>query len=155
MRKACLFTFTCCALLASLTALPAAAQNIPPGPDFWVTPSNGQTVFGFPEGDVESLCGLPPVSGWDRKVALKGVPATGSDYDTVVYRIDNAVFDTTGNAQTRIVLRQLAFASIDWHKTPCGELTWRVRNFGNQAVTVMKLRRRFPSCKPSLLGLGH
>ncbi|HEX7186369.1 MAG TPA: hypothetical protein VF756_31395 [Thermoanaerobaculia bacterium] len=141
MRKTLLLTFTCCALLASLAALPAAAQSIPPGPDFWVTRPDGQTVFGFPEGDVESLCGLGPVTGWDRKVALRGVPAAGSDYDTVVYRIDNAVFDAAGNAQTRIVLRHLAFASINVHDTPCGVINWRVRNFGNQAVTMMRLRR--------------
>jgi hypothetical protein len=142
MRKALLCTFTCCALLMSLAALPAAAQPIiPPGNDFWVTPTNGQTIFGFPEGDVESLCGLPPVAGWDRKVALKGVPAVGSDYDTVVYRIDDAVFDAAGNASTRIVLRHLAFASINPHATPCGELTWQVGHFGPQAVTTMKLRR--------------
>lgn len=141
MRNARLLTFTCCALLASLAALPAAAQSIPPGPDFWVTPSDGQTVFGFPEGDVESLCGLPPQIGWDRKVALKGVPVAGSDYDTVVYRLDKAVFDATGNASTRIILRQLAFASVNPHATPCGDLNWKVANFGPQAVTHMKLRR--------------
>ena len=142
MRKAVLHTFTCCALLASLAALPAAAQpSIPPGPDYWVTRADSQTVFGFPEGDVESLCGLGPVAGWNRKVTLKGIPAAGSDYDTVVQRIDKAVFDTAGNAQTRIVLKHLAFASINAHNTPCGVLNWRVRNFGNQTVTLMKLRR--------------
>lgn len=141
MRKARLLTFTCCALLASLAALPAAAQTIPPGDDFWVTPANGQTVFGFPKGDVESLCGLGPVTGWDRKVALRGIPAAGSDFDTVVRRIDNAVFDAAGNASTRIVLRHLAFASINSHATPCGDLTWRVSHFGPQAVTQMRLRR--------------
>ena len=141
MRKACLFTFTCCALLASLTALPAAAQVIPAGNDFWVTPANGQTVFTFPDGDVESLCGLAPVSGWDHKISLRGVPAAGSDFDTVVRRIDNAVFDATGNASTRIVLQHLAFASVNVHATPCGEINWQVGNFGRQAVTMMKLRR--------------
>ena len=143
MRKSLLPTLTCCVLLASLAALPAAAQPpyIPSGPDFWVTPANGQTVFGFPDGDVESLCGLPPQSGWDQVVALKGVPAAGSDYDTVVHRIDNAVFDAAGNAQTRIILKHLAFASISPQATPCGELTWQVGHFGPQAVTMMKLRR--------------
>jgi hypothetical protein len=145
MRKAVLHTFTCCALLASLAALHAAAPPaIPPGPDFWVTRADNQTAFGFPEGDVESLCGLGPVADWDRKVVLKGSPAEGSDYDTVVQRIDNAVFDTAGNAQTRIVLKQLAFASVNVHDTPCGALNWRVKNFGNQAVTMMKLRRLTP-----------
>ena len=140
MRKNLLLAFTCFALVG-LAAMPAAAQVIPAGNDFWVTRPDGQTVFTFPEGDVESLCGLPPVDGWDRKVALKGVPAPGSDFDTVVSRIDDAVFDAAGNASTRIILKHLAFASINWHPTPCGELTWQVGNFGKQAVTMMKLRR--------------
>ncbi|HET9228987.1 MAG TPA: hypothetical protein VFR31_20080, partial [Thermoanaerobaculia bacterium] len=109
-----------------------------------VTPANGQTVFAFPDGDVESLCGLPPVSGWDHKVALKGVPAAGSDYDTVVHRIDKAVFDAAGNASTRIILKHLAFASINPQATPCGNLSWQVGNFGPQAVTNMRLRRLTP-----------
>jgi hypothetical protein len=78
------FTF----LIASLAALPAMAQPIPAGPDYWRTPSNGQTFFEFPTGDVESLCGLPPLLGWSHQVALKGVPQAGSDWDTIVYRLD-------------------------------------------------------------------
>jgi len=140
MRNVRLLTLTICALLASLAALPAAAQVIPAGNDFWVTFPDNQTVFTFPEGEVEALCGLPPLSGWDRKVALKGVPAPGSDFDTVVARIDNAVFDAAGNAQTRIILKHLAFTTIGSHRTPCGDLTWQVDNFGNQAVTMMRLR---------------
>ena len=146
MRNVRLLTITFCALLlASLAVLPATAQQIiPPGDDFWVTFPDGQTVFTFPEGDVESLCGLAPVSGWSPTVTLKGIPAAGSDYDTVVQRMDTAVFDAAGNAQTRIVLRHLAFASIHELATPCGVLHWRVRNFGPQAVTMMRLRRLTP-----------
>lgn len=144
MRKTLLHVFTCCALLVSPASLFAAAPSIPPGKDFWVTPANGKTVFTFPKGDVESLCDLLPVDGWDHQVALKGVPAPGSDYDTVVSRIDDAVFDAAGNASTRIMLQHLAFVSINPHPTPCGELTWQVENFGNQAVTMMRLRQTTP-----------
>ena len=145
MKKALLHTVTCCALLVSLAALPATAQVIPAGHDFWATPANGQTVFTFPDGDVESLCGLPPQAAWDHQVALRGIPAaSGSNYDTVVHRIDDAVFDAAGNASTRIVLRHLAFASIDPQVTPCGDLTWQVGHFGPQAVTQMRLRRLTP-----------
>src|SRR5262245_17566070 len=88
-------------LLASLAALPAAAQVIPAGIDYWRTPNTGGTVFEFPEGDVESLCGLAPVVGWDHKVALQGVPTGGADWDTSVARLDDAVFDATGMAMVR------------------------------------------------------
>ncbi len=129
-------------LLVGLAALPAAAQ-IPPGPDYWVTPDNGRTFFTFPNGDVESLCGAPPSTTWNHRVNLKGVPVA-ADYDTVVQRLDNAVFNTTGNAQTRIVVKALSFASAAPQGTPCGTLTWKVGLAGTQSLTVMRLRRTSP-----------
>jgi hypothetical protein len=128
-------------LLVSLLTLPVAAQTIPPGKDFWVTPPNGQTWFTFPAGDVESLCGAPPSDKWNHKVILAGVPAPGSDYDTVVARLDPAVFNATRQASTRIQVQSLAFASTAIQDTPCGPLDWTVRLAGQQAVTLMKLRR--------------
>jgi hypothetical protein len=114
-------------LLVSLAALPAMAQPpIPAGSDYWVTPANGQTVFEFPEGDVESLCGAPISAAWDHKVALRGVPTVGSDWDTRVARLDNAVFDTTGTAVTRIQVKDLNLASIAAHATPCRRINWKV-----------------------------
>lgn len=126
-------------LLASLAALPAAAQ-IPPGPDYWVTPNNGQTFFDLPDGDGESLCGLPPVAGWNHRIILKGVPVA-ADYDTLVQRLDNVVFDPNGNGQTRILVRALSFASASYQDTPCGPLRWTVGLAGTQSITTMKLRR--------------
>lgn len=126
-------------LLVSLAALPAAAQ-IPPGPDYWVTPSNGQTFFDFPAGDVESLCGAPAASGWNHRTTLKGVPIA-ADYDTLVSRLDNVVFDASGYGQTRIIVKGLSFASAAPHSTPCGALDWKVGLAGTQSLTLMKLRR--------------
>jgi hypothetical protein len=129
-------------LLVVLMGLPAFAQTIPSGKDFWVTPANGQTDFTFPDKDVESLCGATPSSTWNHKLALKGIPATGSDYDTVVARLDNAVFSTsTLQASTRIQVQALNLASAAPQATPCGTLNWTVRLAGSQAVTTMKLRR--------------
>ena len=139
MNKAILRASLLGLLLASLAALPAAAQ-IPPGPDYWVTPDNGRTFFTFPNGDVESLCGAPPSTAWNHRVNLRGVPVA-ADYDTVVQRLDKAVFDTTGHAQTRIVVKALSFASAAPQGTPCGTLKWTVGLTGTQSPTVMRLRR--------------
>jgi hypothetical protein len=128
-------------LLVVLMALPAVAQTIPPGKDFWVTPANGQTDFTFPDKDVESLCGATPSSTWNHKLALKGVPAVGSDYDTVVARLDTAVFDTSLQASTKIQVQALNLASAAAQATPCGTLNWTVGLAGSQATTLMKLRR--------------
>ncbi|HEV2852779.1 MAG TPA: hypothetical protein VHC97_08240 [Thermoanaerobaculia bacterium] len=141
MSKLTLRTAVFGLLLASLAALPAMAQVIPADKDPWVTPANGQTIFTFADGDVESLCGLPPDPSWDHNVALQGVPTPGTDYDTVVARLDNAVFNAAGVATTRIQVVALAFRSINPTQTPCGTLNWRVGLFGPQAVTKMTINR--------------
>ncbi len=128
-------------LLASFLALPALAQTIPAGKDFWVTPNNGRTDFKFPANDVELLCGAPPSATWNHTVTLKGVPAPGSDYDTVVARLDNAVFNSSLQASTRIQVAQLSFVSAAPQATPCGTINWTVNLSGPQAVTLMRLRR--------------
>ena len=83
-------------LLVSLAALPAVAQpnNIVPGADPWVTPGNGQTFVEIGPGDLEALCGANANPNWNHLVLLQGTPPAGVDYDTVVKRIDNAVFNT-------------------------------------------------------------
>ena len=126
-------------LLVSLAALPAMSQVIPAGKDFWVTPANGQTYFTFPAGDVESLCGAPKSDFWDHRVALSGVPVAGSDYDTVVGRIDDAVFDAAGYAKTRVQVAHLAFRGSSL-RTPCGSINWRVGLTSPQRVTSMEIR---------------
>ncbi len=124
-------------LAVALLALPSDAQVIKKGKDLWVTPSNGQTVFAFPSGDIEALCGASP-SATPLNVALKGVPAAGADYDTVVGRLDDAVF-SGGTASTRIQVAALNFVSAAAVATPCGSLTFTVGLAGPQAVTTMKL----------------
>lgn len=142
MNRAVLRNAAFLTLLVTLLALPAMAQTIPSGKDFWVTPANGQTDFTFPAAEVEGLCGAPVSSTWNHKVLLKGSPATGTDYDTVVGRLDNAVFNTTTlQASTRIQVQMLRFVSAGSQSTPCGTLDWTVGLAGTQAVTTMKLRK--------------
>ncbi len=129
-------------LLLSLAALPTFAQPIPPGVDRWVTPANGQTLFLFPDNDVESLCKATPSTTWDHHVLLRGIPQAGADWDTAVARLDNVVLSTTGGtASTRIQVKSLNFASISPQATPCGSLSWTVRLAGNQPITTMTLTR--------------
>jgi hypothetical protein len=135
-------------LLAGFAAFPGAAQVIPPGTDWWVTPPNGQTFFTFPDGDVEALCGAPPTAAgstaWDHRVYFRGIPQQGQDWDTAVTRLDKAVFDTTispPTAFTRIQVRGLAFASLNPQATPCGELNWTAGLAGPQSITKMTLQQ--------------
>lgn len=133
-------------LLAGFAALPGAAQIIPAGTDWWVTPPNGQTFFTFPDGDVEALCGAPPSTAatWDHRVYFRGVPRAGQDWDTAVARLDDAVFDSTINpptAYTRIQVRNLSFASLALQATPCGLLNWTARLSGPQSITKMTIQQ--------------
>jgi len=130
-------------LLAALSAFPALAQKnfIPYGKDIWVTPPNGQTVFTFAPGDLEALCGAAPSSTWNHQVAFQGVPSQGQDWDTMINRLDNAVFNSTGIATTRVQVGTLAFQSTTTTVTPCGTLYFRVGLAGEQAVTNMTIQR--------------
>jgi hypothetical protein len=130
-------------LLAGLAVLSASAQTIPAGSDFWTTPANGQTYVTIPPGDVEAMCGLPPSTGWDHKLAFQGVPLSPPNpaYDTVVARLSNAVFDSTGTATTRVQVKALSFASSAPQKTPCGSLTWQAGLAGAQGTSTMVLHR--------------
>jgi hypothetical protein len=132
-------------LLAIVATLPATAQVIKKGTDYWRTPGNGITFFEFPEGDVEFLCGAKIDNAWDHRTSLAGVPTPGSDWDTAVARLDDAVFDTTGEARTRIQVRGLSFVSTSPHLTPCGRIIWRVGICCPQPITWMKLHLTSPS----------
>src|SRR5947199_3418074 len=127
--------------LATLAAIPAAAQIIPKGVDYWVTPNNGKTTFKFKEGDVESLCHAAP-GQWDHQVTLHGVPTKGADWDSAVARLIEARFDPAGNASTRVQFKSLALASTKTSDTPCGKLNWTARLAkGTQPITAMKITK--------------
>jgi hypothetical protein len=132
-------------LLVGVAALPGTAQVINPGNDFWTTPANGQTFFTVPSGDVEGLCGAPPSSTWNHTLVLQGVALGNPAYDTVVARLDPAVFDANGTATTRVQVRALSFASSAPVATPCGSLSWTAGLAGAQGISNMTLHRTSPN----------
>jgi hypothetical protein len=138
--------------LAFLAALPAAAQVIPKGVDYWVTPPPGavnfvppadaKTQFTFPDKDVESLCHSHAYGGtWNHQVTLQGVHAAGVDWDSAVARLDNARFNRAGDAFTRVQFKSIAMASTAEMETPCGKLKWTVRLAKKQPITKMKIHK--------------
>ena len=132
-------------LLATLAAVPVLAtfDMIKKGTDYWRTPGNGTTQFTFPDGDVENLCNTSPQSGWDHKISLRGIPAQGSDWDSAVARLDNAQFDKSGNALTRVQFQALTMTSIAASDTPCGKLFWTARLAKvKQPITEMRITKK-------------
>lgn len=129
-----------CTLLFGLAVVPAFSLTIPPGKDYWNTPATGNTFFTFPKGDVEALCGKPADAGWDHVVKLGGVTVALPNADTIVARLDKAVFNN-GVAATRVQVVALEFKSLAEQETPCGKLSWHVTLAGRQPVTDMILRQ--------------
>ena len=128
-------------LLAIVAGLPAAAQVIHKGIDYWRTPLNG-TRFRFPDGDVESLCKAKPDPTWNHDVSLRGHPTQGSDWDSAVARLDNANFDKNGVATTDLQFWALSLFSPTPSVTPCGTLLWTARLAKvSQPITTMTIKR--------------
>lgn len=132
-----------------LIALPtfAADQVIQSGIDPWHTPANGKTYVDFAQEPVPAGFFCPNSAPFTRRVIFRGVPiATGEPgalgkTDTIVHRLDDAVFDKNGVATTRIQMRALHFMSVEPIRTACGAYNVEVRLNGEQPITTMRIVR--------------
>lgn len=145
MRK----IFFCTLAVALLFALPGFARvnTIERGIDVWYTPGDGTTFVDFSKIPIPKgfFCsGSAPFTG---KVVLRGRPlATGvpgelGGADTIVQRFDDASFDKSGVATTRIQLRALQMEGVAPIKTSCGDYHVRVVLNGKQQTTRMRIIR--------------
>ncbi|HVR96361.1 MAG TPA: hypothetical protein VMW27_07095 [Thermoanaerobaculia bacterium] len=146
MRSRTVLAALVCSFLLGLSPL-AAAPVIERGIDTFSTPADGRTVYDFALSPIPAgfFCkGSKPFTG---RVAFKGLPlSTGvlgqlGAADTVVERLDDAVFDAKGLAVTRIQFRALSLVSIAPVKTSCGSFHAYVSLGGEQRVTTMRIHR--------------
>jgi len=72
---------------------------------------------------------------------ITGTPGQLWDADTVIERLDDAVFDASGTAVTRIQFRALSLVSTAPIKTACGAFHVYVSLGGKQRVTTMNIYR--------------
>jgi hypothetical protein len=135
-----------CLSLLGLSPL-AADSPIQRGIDIFTTLDDGRTYYDFAQSPIPAgfFCkGSKPFTG---RVAFKGLPlATGAPgqlwgADTVIERLDDAVFDASGTATTRIQFRALSLVSIAPIKTSCGAFHVYVSLGGKQRVTTMDIYR--------------
>lgn len=147
MRKRDILAALVCSSLLGLSPLAAADSTIQRGVDMFSTRADGKTFYDFAQNPIPAgfFCkGSKPFTG---RVAFKGLPLTTgtpgqlSDTDTVIERLDDAVFDATGTATTRIQFRALSLVSIAPLKTGCGAFHVYVSLKGTQRVTTMKIYR--------------
>jgi hypothetical protein len=133
----------CVVLLAVALVAPAAAQTVTKGSDPWFTRGDGTS---------NAQLNLPldyfgPGCTFQGTVALKGVPVASTpanafgNADTIVERLDDAVFDASGNATVRIAVRSLRFRTTQDLVTPCGTWKAEVKLNNPQALTRMTLKR--------------
>jgi len=145
MRNRRILAAFVCAILFGLSPL-AAAPVIKRGIDVFTTPA-GKTGYDFAQSPIPAgfFCkGSKPFTG---RIAFKGLPLTTEIpgqlgvADTVIERLDDAVFDAKGTAVTRLQFRALSLVSIAPIKTNCGAFHAYVSLAEKQRVTTMRIHR--------------
>lgn len=137
------------AIALALIALPSAAADnvIYKGIDVFRTPSDGTSFMDFSQQPIPAGFFCAGSKPFTAKVYWKGVPvATGlpgelKQTDTIVQRLDDAVFNEDGVARTRIQIRALQLESLKPIETSCGSYIVRVMLDGPQPVTSMRIVR--------------
>jgi hypothetical protein len=132
------------ALLGGSSAF--AVEPIHKGIDTWMTVSGfAKTNFAKEPIPAGFFCaGSQPFTG---TVTFKGAPLATEparalgDIDTVVRRLDDAVFDEKGVASTRIQLMALSLVSTQPIETSCGKYNVAVHLDGEQPTTTMRIIR--------------
>lgn len=146
MRIRSILATLACSFLLGLSPL-AAAPTVQRGIDIFTTPADGRTSYDFALSPIPAgfFCkGSKPFTG---RIAFKGLPLATEVpdqlgvADTVVERLDDAVFDAQGTAVTRIQFRALSLVSIAPIKTACGSFHAYVSLGGKQRVTTMRIHR--------------
>lgn len=131
-----------------LALAPLAAEvTIQRGVDLFSTAADGRTYYDFARNPIPASFFCEGSKAFTGRVALKGLPlvtATPGQLgtaDTVIERLDDAVFDAQGAATTRLRFRALSLVSIAPLKTACGDFHVYVSLGGEQRVTRMSIRR--------------
>jgi hypothetical protein len=142
------FTALAAVALLVLAAIPAIAAGpmVRAGIDPWVTIPEGTRVdFKHNPLPAGFFCTSSPA--FTGKIWMRGVPLAADNpqfarFDTIVERLDNAVFDSRGVAHTRFQVRALQLEGINTFKNRCGEYHVQVTLDGEQPITKMRILRQ-------------
>lgn len=134
--------------LATL-AMPALAADrvIDSGVDLWWTKGDGGTYADFSKTPIPAGFFCFNSEPFEGRVVFRGVPIATDvakslgRTDTIVHRLDDAVFNKKGVAVTRIQVRAMTFESVAPVKTACGDFNVKVALHGEQPVTRMRILR--------------
>jgi len=141
-----------CSLLL-LVALPALAERpidrVPAGLDYWQTLSGGATAYSFASNPIPAGFFCAGSAAYTGNVSFEGVPVHTvparilGTTDTVIERLDDAVFDAQGNGRTRIRGRSLNLVSTEPLKSSCGSFNVTANLAANQPDSPMVFHRTF------------
>ena len=125
----------------------AAASMIGRGVDTFTTLADGKTFYDFTKKPIPAGFFCEKSEAFGGRVTLKGLPLVSAGAvklngaDTVIERLDDATFDKSGNAVTRIRFKALSLASVAPIETPCGAFHVYVSLAGKQRPTTMRISR--------------
>lgn len=144
-RRFWLATFAAVVLMG--TSLWAADPVIRRGIDTFTTTQDGTTFYDFAHNPIPAGFFCEGSKAFTGRIAFKGLPlSTGTPgqlrgRDTVIERLDDAVFNAKGVAYTRIRFRALSMVSIAPVRTGCGAYHVYVSLADRQRVTKMRIAR--------------
>jgi len=133
-------------VLLSIPAL-AGDRTIYNGMDLWQTRGDGSTFADFSKESLPAGFFCNKSAPFTGRIVLRGVPLATAQpgalgvTDTLIQRLDNAVFNKRGVATTRIQMRAMQFESVAPVKTACGPFKVFVTLDGEQPVTTMRIVR--------------
>lgn len=134
------------ALLVGLSPL-AADTVIHRGVDAFTTIADGNTYYDFAQNPIPAGFFCKSSAAFTGRMTFKGLPLeTGApgqlhNADTLIERLDDAAFDASGTAVTRIQFKALSLVSIAPLKTACGSFHVYVTLAGKQRETTMRIHR--------------
>jgi hypothetical protein len=118
------------------------------GVDLWRTPGDGTSWLNLAEDPIPAdffCAGSAPYGGlivWEGRPLATSPPDALGGADTIIYRLDDAVFDDKGVAVTRIRVEALSLVSSAPIQTRCGAYEVRASVAGGeQPVTEMRIER--------------
>ncbi|HEY9421721.1 MAG TPA: hypothetical protein VIW92_09925 [Thermoanaerobaculia bacterium] len=133
--------------LVLLSAVPAVADRVVyNGSDLWTTKGDGRTFADFSLEPIPAGFFCAKSAPFTGRIVFKGVPlATGQPgalgtTDTIVQRLDDAVFNKSGVAVTRLQVRALSLESVAPIKTACGLFKAVASLDGNRRQPVTRMR---------------
>jgi hypothetical protein len=137
------------ALVALLIATPALAADraIQSGIDLWQTRGDGSTYADFSQKAIPAGFFCFKSAPFTGRIVFQGTPIVSDSpealakADTIVQRLDDAVFNRRGVATTRVQLKAMTFESVSPVQTACGLFNATLRLDGEQPITRMVIRR--------------